>query len=331
LIGRGGSRSLAILIDRADAPPRTRDPTPPEVDDVTEPPRDPASRRTFLKRTGALAALAASPARGAQPGADAPPAARPRVIDCHAHLHHRGRPSWEADDRALVDAADRLGIDVLCCSMLTPKRPATADGFRECNRWTADGMKRHPGRILGYAYVNPGAGAEAVDEVRRCVQEYGFIGVKLYNEFFCTDPVVFPVIEAAIDLGVPILHHAGHVHHPLPDQPRISDGGRLAELAARYPEAKIICAHACGGGDWEWTIKALRHAPTVYLDTSGSVPDDAVVEMAAKVLGVDRLLFGCDMSMTQGVGRIRGADLPEADKAKILGGNMAKLLAGRAG
>ena len=47
---------------------------------------------------------------------------------------------------------------------------------------------------------------------------------------------------------------------------------------------------------------------------------------AAEVLGVDRLLFGCDMSMTPGVGKIRGAHLGAEDKQKILGGNMAQLL-----
>ena len=71
----------------------------------------------------------------------------------------------------------------------------------------------------------------------------------------------------------------------------------------------LICAHVCGGGDWEWTIKALRGTPSVFLDLSGSVTDAGVVEMAAKVLGVDRLLFGCDMSMTAGIGRIRAAEL----------------------
>ncbi|AMV37735.1 amidohydrolase family protein [Planctomyces sp. SH-PL62] len=297
---------------------------------MTEPPQESGSRRSFLKRAGALAATAAAGrAPAAQTAGKAETPARPKVIDCHAHLHHRGRASWEADDRALIDAADRLGIDVLCCSMLTPRRPATADGFRECNRWVLDGAKRFPGRVLGYAYVNPGCGAEAVDEVRRCVLDHGFIGVKLYNEHFCTDPIVFPIVEAAIELGVPILQHAGHIHYFLEDQPRISDGARIAELAARYPEARLICAHVCGGGDWEWTIKALRHAPSVFLDTSGSVPDDGVVEMAAKTLGVDRLLFGCDMSMTNGVGRIRGADLTDDEKARIFGGNMAKLLGGR--
>lgn len=289
---------------------------------------EPRTRREFLQLSGAVAATGALATSAAVRG-EPPSAVKHRVIDCHAHLHHHSRATWRDDDRALIDAADRIGIDELCCSILTPVRPATAEGFRECNRWALEGVKRFPGRIHAYCYVNPGCGAEAVDEVRRCVQEYGFIGVKLYNEYFCTDPVVFPVIEAAIELGVPILQHAGHAHYPLPGQPRISDGGRIAELAKRYPEAKLICAHLCGGGDWEWTVKALRDAPTVYLDTSGSVPDDATVETAAKVLGVDRLLFGCDQSMCQGVGRIRGADLRDDEKARILGGNMAKILSGR--
>ena len=100
----------------------------------------------------------------------------------------------------------------------------------------------------------------------------------------------------------------------------------VAELSRGYPEAKLTCAHVGGGGDWEWTIKALRNAPGVFLDTSGSVTDEGTVEMAARVLGADRLVFGCDMSMTASVGRMRWANLSVQDKGKILGGNMAKLL-----
>jgi len=198
--------------------------------------------------------------------------------------------------------------------------------FSECNRWTADGMRRFPGRVLGYCYVNPGYGREALDEIRRCIGDRGFIGIKLYNEYTCTEPVVFPIVELAIELGVPILQHASHSHYFVEDQPRMSDGGHLAELARRYPEAILICAHISGGGDWEWTIKALRHATNVLLDTSGSVTDEGTVELAAAVVGVDRLLFGCDSSMTAGVGKIRGANLSPQDKEKILSGNMTRLL-----
>ena len=54
--------------------------------------------------------------------------------------------------------------------------------------------------------------------------------------------------------------------------------------------------------------------------------DEGTVEMAVRVLGADRVVFGCDMSMTAGVGKIRGANLNAQDKEKILSGNMAKLL-----
>jgi hypothetical protein len=119
----------------------------------------------------------------AAPIAPRSPSGRSKVIDCHAHLTHRSSASWESDDRKLIEAADQLGIDQLCCSILTPRRPATAEGFRECNQWVADGMRRFPGRVLGYCYVNPGYGQEASEEIRRCVEERGFIGVKLYNEY----------------------------------------------------------------------------------------------------------------------------------------------------
>jgi predicted TIM-barrel fold metal-dependent hydrolase len=248
------------------------------------------------------------------------------VIDCHAHLHHHSSSAWKENDRKLIDAADKLGIDQLCCSILTPRRPATAEGFRECNQWAHEATKRFAGRVLAYCYVNPGHTQEALDEIRRCVGERGFMGIKLYNEYTCTEPVVWPLVELAIELGVPILHHAGHSHYFNTRQPRISDGGHLAELAGRYPEAMLICAHIGGGGDWEWTIKALRNAPSVYLDTSGSVVDDGMIELAAQVLGTERLLFGCDMSMTAGVGKIRSAALAEEDKRKILGGTMETIL-----
>ncbi|MBM3882357.1 MAG: amidohydrolase [Verrucomicrobia bacterium] len=310
--------------------------TPPRLDPGnTERTAGELSRRTFLRYSAATAlALGTAAVHSGRRvtaaetiGLPAATSSHPiRVIDCHAHLNHRSRSTWEADDRKLIDAADRLRIEQLCCSILTPRRPATVEGFRECNQWVSDGIRRFPGRVRGYCYVNPGHSQEALDEIRRCVEQRGFIGIKLYNEHTCTEPIVFPIVELAIQLNVPILQHAGHAHYPLEGQPHISDGSHLAELSRRYPEAKLICAHICGGGDWEWTIKALRRAPGVFLDTSGSVTDAGVLEFAAQVLGVHRLLFGCDNSMTAGMGRIRGANLSAADKAKILGGNMARLL-----
>ncbi len=189
-----------------------------------------------------------------------------------------------------------------------------------------EGMKRFQGRVRGYCYVNPGYVKEALEEIRRCVEERGFIGIKLYNEYTCTEPVVFPIVELAIELGVPILQHALRLHYFPENQPRLTDGEHLAELASRYPETMLICAHISGGGDWEWTVKALRHAPNVMLDMSGSATDYGSVDMAVAEVGVERVVFGTDSSMTACVGKIRGANLSPQDKEKIMGGNMLRLL-----
>ena len=287
------------------------------------------TRRSFIRGSAALAGAALAGSHLASSVAEARASAGDKksvVIDCHAHLAHHSASDYLEKDRKLIEAADKLGIDRLCCSILTPRRPATAEGFKECNAWAAEAVKRFPDRLLAYCYVNPTHSKEALAEIRHYAGDCGFMGIKLYNENFCTDEIVAPIVELAVELRVPILHHAGHSHYFVESQPFMSDGGRLAELSARYPEARLICAHVAGGGDWEWTIKALRHAPGVFLDTSGSVIDEGMIEMAARVLGPKRLLFGCDMSMTAGVGKMRGANLAPEDKRQIMGLGMKQIL-----
>ncbi|MCC6540382.1 MAG: amidohydrolase family protein [Bryobacterales bacterium] len=253
------------------------------------------------------------------------------MIDAHTHLPYRLAPGPIDADRLLVDAAARLGIDQLCCSILSPERPVTLDGFRAANRALAGVIKQFPRQISGYCFVNPGYGARAIEEIRHYVENEGFIGVKIYNDYLVTDPVMAPVLELAGKLGVPILHHAGHTSWLPSPQPNISDGGHIAIAARRFPETMLICAHLCGGGDWEWTVKALRDAPTAFLDTSGSVADEGTVEMAVRELGAGRVLFGTDLSMTAGVGRVRGAQISDAARREVWGGNMARILARRRG
>jgi predicted TIM-barrel fold metal-dependent hydrolase len=274
---------------------------------------------------GVGAGLAATLNSGLMAGGEG----RGKAIDAHGHLTHHSRPDWQITDRQIIDIYDKLEIHQGCCSILPPQRPATAESFRECNQWVYEAMRRFPGRVLGYAFVNPGYGKEAVEEARHCIEDRGFVGIKLYNDYVINEPVVWPLIELAIKLRVPILHHAGHVTWLSAPQPRISDGAAFAQIAKRYPEAVIICAHICGGGDWEWEIKALRNASSIYLDTSGSVVDEGVVEMAADILGADRLLFACDMSFTASVGRMRSAMLSDLDKKKIYSGNMQRILSRR--
>ena len=249
-----------------------------------------------------------------------------RKIDCHMHVRGAGVGwSWDHNDR-IIEAADALGIESLCVSIPVMRGMPSLDMVRACNDAVIESMRRYPGRILGYCYIVPGF-RESVDEIDRCL-DAGMIGIKLYNQYKIWDPCVHPVLEKAIHERVPVLEHAGHptTREFHDQQPNISDAADFVRAAQLFPECMLIEAHIGGGGEWEWSIKALRDAPSVYLDTSGSIIDEGMVEMCVAELGVERILFATDMTMEGGVGKILGADLTEAQREKVFWKNFQRIL-----
>jgi uncharacterized protein len=290
-------------------------------------------RRVFLGQGGVCLTAAISARLGlAQSGANTRGANQPgsrglpenwktaRKIDAHAHV--TAQP--ESAD-LLIEAADALGINQLCCSLPTSAFAPPAE-VRQANDAVLAAMRRYPERILGYCFLIPGY-QETLPELERCL-DAGMIGVKLYNQVKYSDAFCFPIIEHCIQRQVPILGHAGHVCDASTKkrQPNISDAAIFCAVARRYPEAILIHAHVHGGGDWEWTIKRLRNCANVYLDTGGSVLDDRTIEMATALLGHERVLFATDNCMENGVGRIYSAELTDAERDAILWRNMQALL-----
>ena len=253
------------------------------------------------------------------------------VIDCHMHVRKKDDGSLdEAYCDWTLEAGDLLGIDVFCVSDSKLQGDLRYEDFHESNERVKQAMARCPERFWGYCFVNPGD-PRALDEVTQRVRDEGFVGVKLYHQYRIDEPVQEPLIERCIEWQIPILMHAGHPTDPATRarQPRISDASHFVNAAKRYPEAIFIEGHIGGGGDWEWALKHLREAPSVYLDTSGSVVDEWLVDRCVAELGADRLLFATDMTMEGGVGKIVDADLTEADRTKILGGNFEAIRARR--
>ncbi|MSU51402.1 MAG: amidohydrolase [Opitutus sp.] len=302
------------------------------------------TRRKFLSNAGALglAALAgASVAEGAGAAAardrSAPaPVGLPdgwrtmRKFDAHNHVFLGGRRSntdW-ADVDTLIEAADVLGIERLFCSRpITAGLMANIDVVRDANDSVIAAMRRHPARIAGYCFVQPGNGAAALDEIERCLAA-GMIGVKLYNQFKFSDPVIFPIAEKCIQRRVPFLGHSGHVTDPRTQaaQPKISDSVDFCALSRRYPELLLILGHVNGGGDWEWAIKGLRDCPNVFLDTSGSVLEDDTIGLCVRELGHQRVLFATDATMEGCVGKILSAELTAAQREDVFWRNLQRIL-----
>ncbi len=251
-------------------------------------------------------------------------------LDAHSHVRIKDGRLDVDHCHSLIDAGDRLSIDQMWCSCPASQGMPEPDQIRLGNDVVIEAMRLYPDRIRGQCFVVPGWYRESLAEIDRCLGE-GMIGIKLYNQYFINDPAVFPVIEKAIEEGIPVLDHAGHLMDAPTrlSQPRISDGVHFADLARRYPEATLIMGHIGGGGDYEWSLQALADAPTVFADTSGSVIDEGMIEYAVRLLGAKRLLFACDLSEEAGVGKILGADITEAQRQAIFWDNAQTILARR--
>jgi len=69
----------------------------------------------------------------------------------------------------------------------------------------------------------------------------------------------------------------------------------------------FILAHIGGGGDWQHSLAALRRvgAENVYVDLSGSGVDGGMLESCLSAVGVERLLWGTDLTMDAGWAKLR--------------------------
>ena len=247
-----------------------------------------------------------------------------RKIDAHNHVDKFHRTAEE-----IVRSCDRLGITYTAVSIPNGKTPKE---IRENNNIVLNAMKAFPNRILGQCYINPGFKKEALEEINRCTGEGMVMLGELYTAFKINDPLYYPIIERCIDLNIPLLVHGTSSlgnwwkGTPASKPTNASVAEDFADIGKRYPEAMIIHGHIGGGGVWEYVCKILQHAPSIYLDTSGSVCDEAMIDMAIKYVGVKRLLFATDVNYESNVGKIMWASLTDEERKNIFFDNFNNLL-----
>ena len=120
------------------------------------------------------------------------------TISWHEHVQQCGKDGKElnlvhADNQ--MEIAQMLGVDQMVVSIPLPgDKHCPPEDFRIANDVAYLATKRYPGKVIGMAFVNPGFQKEALDEVERCVNEYGFVGVKLYHHYFMDNPVQYPLV-----------------------------------------------------------------------------------------------------------------------------------------
>ena len=194
-----------------------------------------------------------------------------------------------------IGAMDVAGVDRgLLSAWWGPRGPIIS------NDEVAAIVEEHPDRFAGVASVDISRPVEAVREVRRCVEDLGFVGVRVLPWLWDAPPDdrrYYPVYVACVELGVPFCLQVGHTGPLCPSEP-----GRpipyLDRVALDFPDLTLVGGHV--GHPWTGEMISLaRKYPNVYIDTSAykakRFPAELVEYMGAD--GAEKVLFGSNYPM----------------------------------
>ncbi|MCP4640420.1 MAG: amidohydrolase [bacterium] len=239
------------------------------------------------------------------------------VIDMHAHIRVRFGVQYDrTGPEDIVAGMDRAGVDI---TLVTTSAPVSQVDSQRENRAVLDAMAACPGRILGYLRPWPTREPPTVREAEARLSRY--TGLKLYDYRDVTYLYdgYGPYLAAANERCMPVLFHTWGQDVQL---------DAIRTLAARYPDTSMLAGHS-GSANEAAYVQLAHDAPNVYLDLTYSLSPRGLVRRLVDAVGAERVVWGSDValfSQGQQLGKVLGADIPEADKVKILGGNARRIL-----
>jgi len=235
-------------------------------------------------------------------------------------------PEGELPVSATIAAMDGAGVALSLISAWVGPR-----GDLISNDEVARFVAQAPDRLAGIGSVDITRPRAAVREVRRCIRELGFKGIRVLPWLWELPPTharFYPLYSECCDLGVPFCTQVGHTGPLMP-----SEVGRpipyIDQVAIDFPELVIVCGHI--GYPWteEMIAVATKH-PNVYIDTSAYTvrhyPPGLVAYLKAH--GRDKVLFGTNWPMIAPLKALEGlADLAlSVDvEAAFLAGNASRV------
>jgi len=226
----------------------------------------------------------------------------------------------------------------------------------------------YPDNFIGVCQLPQSPGvpiAHSVAELRRCVQEMGFVGCNLnpdpsgghWSAPPLTDPSWFPFYEAMVELDVPAMVHVSAVTNPnfhatgshyLNADTTAFMQFLQADLFKTFPGLRFIIPHGGGAVPYHWGrfrgLADMLGRPPLDESVLGNVFFDTCVyhqpgiNLLFDVIDVDNILFGSEM-----VGAVRGIDpqtghyfddtrryvdalgLTAADREKVYEGNARRV------
>lgn len=216
-------------------------------------------------------------------------------------------------------------IDIALVFGLTSLASESPERMRAENDYILKVVETYPDRYVGTGVVDPSWGDEAIQELRRFVEE-GLRVVKIrfssmhYHANSKAGQRVFAEIEK---LGALPVCHSDWTHY---SNPLV-----IGDLAMMFPDLKVVMQHF---GEYlsRDAISVCKKADNIYVDTSALVHPKSVVKFIDEV-SPDRIMYASDTLSIRGglqpqdaLNRILCLDLPEEKEKKVLGGNAVELL-----
>jgi predicted TIM-barrel fold metal-dependent hydrolase len=177
---------------------------------------------------------------------------------------HGNLASGEIPLEATMHDMDAAGVRVgLVSAWWGPQGPLIT------NDQVAAHVRTYPGRLVGVGSVDLHRPMDAVRELRRCVRQLGFRGLRILPWLWNLAPDdrrYYPLYAECTELGIPFCLQVGHTGPLCPSEP-----GRpipyLDHVALEFPDLKIVGGHI--GVPWvaEMISLATKY-PNVHIDTS---------------------------------------------------------------
>ena len=278
-----------------------------------------------------------------------------RAIDTHVHVEADSFGNHSLDDE-LLDAASKY---FKATANSTPTVDEIAQYYREqglaavvftVDAHTATGhaalssealvaeAAAHTDVLIPFCSVDPHDGASAVARLRDLVAS-GARGLKLHpslQAFAPNERSVYPLYEAAADVGVPIVFHTGQtgIGAGLPGgrgiKLRYSDPILIDDVAADFPTLSIVLAHP--SVPWQdAAISIATHKANVMIDLSGWSPKYLPAQLVQAANGrlKHKVMFGSDYPLItpdRWLGEFDALDIKADVRQLILKDNAARWL-----
>ncbi|HVS29175.1 MAG TPA: amidohydrolase family protein [Solirubrobacteraceae bacterium] len=240
------------------------------------------------------------------------------LFDAHAHTGCNDPDGFKLSAEELIAGVKRAGARAMVTPMHEP------DGYPPHNDRVIAEAAASDGLLVPFCRLDPNS--DPVAEARRCL-DAGAKGIKLHPRaegFSMGDPAVAEIVTLAHERSLPVLIHAGRGIPAL--------GAHTVELAQRFPQARMILAHA-GICDLAWIWRPALDTPNLFFDTAWWSPSDQLALFAQVPPG--QILLGTDPPYgTTTLGAIMAlrsalaVGLSPEQIAVIAGGQFVRLIAG---